>query len=147
MGKLAINGGSKIIGEKRLGKPLVADETYPLINEMLKRDEISVSEVSLRLEKEFADYVGVKYAICYPNGTTTIQAALYAAGVGAGDEVIVPSFTFWATVGPIVVNNAIPIFADVSLAGQNLTVETIEPLITERTKAIILSISQGTPQT
>ncbi|MBO4594856.1 MAG: DegT/DnrJ/EryC1/StrS family aminotransferase [Clostridia bacterium] len=145
MGKLAINGGKKLIGDKRVGRPLVADETYPLINKMLKNDEISLSEVCYQLEREFADYVGVKYALCYPNGTTTIQAALYAAGVGAGDEVIVPSFTFWATVGPIVVNNAIPIFADVSLSGQNLTAETIEPLITEKTKAILLVHVWGVP--
>ena len=145
MNKLAINGGKKLIENKPLGRPIVADESYPLINDMLKRGEISWSEVPLQLEKEFAEYVGAKYALCYCNGTTAIQASLFAAGVGAGDEVIVPSFTFWATVGPVVVNNAIPVFADVSLTSHNLTAQTIEPLITSKTKAILLVHVWGTP--
>ena len=146
MSKLALFGGEKVIKEnKNYSVPLVADETYPLIEKMLKKGEISISETTALLEKEFAEYLGAKYALTMPNGTTAIQAALFGAGVGPGDEVIVPSYTFWATVGPVVVNNAIPVFADVSLSGQNLTAETIAPYITDKTKAILLVHVWGTP--
>ena len=145
MGILAINGGEKVVGDKKVSRPIVAEETYPLIERMLRNGEISFSEVSFQLEKEFAEYVGARHALAYPNGTSAIQAAVYAAGVGAGDEVIVPSFTFWSTVGAVVVNNAVPVFADVSLTSHNLTAETIEPHITEKTKAILLVHVWGTP--
>ncbi|GHV00726.1 aminotransferase DegT [Clostridia bacterium] len=146
MCKLALGGGEKTVKEsKEYGVPLVAEETYSVIEEILRSGQISVASVTGQLEREFAAYVGTRYALCTPNGTTAIQAALFAAGVGPGDEVIVPSFTFWATVGPVVVNNAVPVFADVSLDGHNLTAETIAPHITKKTKAILLVHVWGVP--
>ncbi len=147
MKKLALLGGEKSVSCETTDftLPVVAEESYGVIEGILRRGEISFSEVVTEFEKKFAAYIGTRYAFCLPNGTTAIQAALFGAGIGPGDEVIVPSFTFWATVGPVVVNNAIPIFADVDPDSYNLTGETIEKYITPRTKAILLVHVWGVP--
>ncbi|GHU97809.1 hypothetical protein FACS1894211_00340 [Clostridia bacterium] len=146
MKKLALCGGEKTVKtERKYALPFVAEETYPVVERLMRNDQISFAPVSQQLETEFAAYTGTKYALATPNGTTAIQAALFGVGVGPGDEVIVPSFTFWATVGPVAVNNAIPVFADVSLSGHNMTADIIAPLITEKTKAILLVHVWGNP--
>lgn len=88
-------------------------------------------------EEEFADYLGVRHAIAVANGTVALELALYALGIGPGDEVIVPTRTFIATASAVVVRGARPVVADICPESQNLSAETIEPLITSRTKAII----------
>lgn len=90
-----------------------------------------------RLEETFAKKFGVKYAISHVNGTATMHAALAAAGVGMGDEVIVPPLTMSATTFAVLHNNAIPVFADVDPETFNISPEAIRKCITPRTKAII----------
>jgi len=145
--KLVLFGGEKAIsgGLERCQRPIVPDKAYKTINDMLIKGDISASPVVYNFERRFANYIGVEYGLCYVNGTTSIQAALFAVGVGAGDEVIVPSFTFWATVGPVAAANAIPVFADVDRDTHLLTAETIEKCITPRTKAILLVHVWGNP--
>lgn len=96
-------------------------------------------------EKEFAAWVGTDYAIALANGTVALDIALKALGIGAGDEVIVTSRTFVASVSSIVNTGAVPIFADVNRNSQNITVETILPVISSRTKAIICVHLAGWP--
>ena len=72
-------------------------------------------------EREFANFAGCKYAIAVSNGTTALDLALLALDLGEGDEVIVTSRTFFASVSSIVNARAIPVFADVSLTTQNLS--------------------------
>jgi dTDP-4-amino-4,6-dideoxygalactose transaminase len=92
-------------------------------------------------EKRFADYIGVKHAIAVCNGTISLRIALMAAGmlgkIAAGDEVIVPPYTFLATATAVVEANATPVFADIDRQTFNVTVESIEQAITPRTRAII----------
>lgn len=88
-------------------------------------------------EKEFAEFVGVKYAVAMSNGTVTLEAALRVLGVGAGDEVIVSPKTFIATASAVVMCGATPIFADIDRVSQNITPKTILEKITSKTKAII----------
>ena len=149
MNKLAINGGEKTVKKQKeyheYCVPMVAEESYPVVEQLLRSGKISEAPVVKQLESEFAAYMGKKYALCTPNGTTALQAALFGAGVGPGDEVIVPSFTFWATVGPVVVNGALPVFCDVTKEGHNITAGLIEPLITKKTKAVLLVHVWGTP--
>lgn len=90
-----------------------------------------------RVEEAFAQKFGVKYAISHVNGTATMHAALAAAGVGLGDEVIVPPLTMSATTFAVLHNNSIPVFADVDLETFNISPEAIRKCITPRTKAII----------
>jgi len=81
--------------------PVVPPRAYETIKNLLDKGEISSSPTVQAFEKRFSSYIGTQYGLCLVNGTTSIQAALFAVGVRAGDEVIVPSFTFWATVGPV----------------------------------------------
>jgi dTDP-4-amino-4,6-dideoxygalactose transaminase len=96
-------------------------------------------------EREFAELVGSKYAIALHNGTVALELALYALGIGAGDEVIVTPRTFIASASCVVMRGAKPVFADVGFACQNITVASIEAVITPRTKAIILVHLAGWP--
>ncbi|AKA85328.1 DegT/DnrJ/EryC1/StrS family aminotransferase [Pseudomonas synxantha] len=96
-------------------------------------------------EKEFAAFTNTEYAISLANGTVALDVALKALGIGAGDEVIVTSRTFLASVSSIVNAGAIPIFADVDLDSQNITAETISQVITTKTKGIICVHLAGWP--
>jgi dTDP-4-amino-4,6-dideoxygalactose transaminase len=86
---------------------------------------------------EFAAHQDARHALCAVNGTVTIEIALKAAGIGAGDEVIVPAYTFEATAAPVLKLGAIPIFVDVSPDDYCLDVEAARAAVTEKTRAII----------
>jgi dTDP-4-amino-4,6-dideoxygalactose transaminase len=96
-------------------------------------------------EKEFAAWVGTEYAIALANGTVALDLALQALGIGAGDEVIVTSRTFLASVSSIVNAGAIPVFADVDPDSQNITAQTIEAVLTPRTRAVVCVHLAGWP--
>jgi dTDP-3-amino-3,4,6-trideoxy-alpha-D-glucose transaminase len=88
-------------------------------------------------EREFADYLGVKHCIGVANGTDALTIALRALGVGPGDEVVMPSFTFYATAEAAIVAGAKPVFCDIDLDTFCVTPETVRPALTTRTKAIV----------
>lgn len=90
-----------------------------------------------RFERLFADYIGVKHAVSLPHCTAAIHLALAAAGIGAGDEVIVPDVTWIASVAPVVYVGATPVFVDIRTDTWCLDVEAVEAAITEKTRAII----------
>jgi 8-amino-3,8-dideoxy-alpha-D-manno-octulosonate transaminase len=95
-------------------------------------------------EKEMADKLGFKHVIATTNGTSSLLCSLAALGIGAGDEVIVPGYTFIASISSIILSNAIPVLAEVD---ESLTIDPkhIEELITERTKAIMPVHMLGNP--
>ena len=88
-------------------------------------------------EREYAEYLGVKHTIALHNGTAALELALYAFGIGAGDEVITTPRTFIASASAAVMRGAVPIMADVDPVSQNITAQTIRKVITKKTKAII----------
>lgn len=96
------------------------------------------------LEKEFAEYVGVRHAIALNSGTSALLSCLAALGIGPGDEVIVPGYTFVASISSIVYSRAIPVFAEID---ESLTIdpEDIKKKITKNTKAIIPVHMLGNP--
>ncbi len=96
-------------------------------------------------EEEFARFVGAKHAICLANGTVALELALYALGIGAGDEVITTSRTFIASASCVVARGARPVFVDVDENSQNITADTIRKAITPRSKAIIAVHLAGWP--
>jgi dTDP-4-amino-4,6-dideoxygalactose transaminase len=96
-------------------------------------------------EKEFSIWSDTKYSVALGNGTQALDIALKALNIGDGDEVVVTSRTFIASVSSIVNSKATPIFADVDLNSQNITVESIRPVITSKTKAIICVHLAGWP--
>src|SRR4051812_8841707 len=88
-------------------------------------------------EEEFAAYCGAGHAIGVANGTDALTIALRALGVGPGDEVVVPSFTFYASAEAIPPTGARPVFCDVDSETMCATAETVKPALTPRTKAVI----------
>jgi dTDP-3-amino-3,4,6-trideoxy-alpha-D-glucose transaminase len=88
-------------------------------------------------EREFAAYVGARHAVGVANGTEAITLALRALGVGPGDEVVVPSFTFYASAEAIPLTGARPVFCDVEPGTFCVTAETVRAALTPRTKAVI----------
>jgi dTDP-4-amino-4,6-dideoxygalactose transaminase len=96
-------------------------------------------------ESELAAYLGVRHVVGVANGTDAITIALRAMGVGPGDEVVVPSFTFYASVEAIPATGATPAFCDVDPETFNVTPETVKAALTARTKAIVAVDLFGNP--
>jgi len=96
-------------------------------------------------EKEFAEFSHSKYAVAISNGTLALDVALKALNIADGDEVVVTSRTFIASISSIVNSGATPIFADVDLSSQNITPDSIRSVITDKTKAIICVHLAGWP--
>ena len=88
-------------------------------------------------EREFADYLGVTHCVGVANGTDALTIALRALGIGPGDEVVMPSFTFYATAEAAIVAGARPVFCDIDLDTFCVTAETVRQALTPRTKAIV----------
>ncbi len=98
-----------------------------------------------RFQDKFAAYCGVRYGVAVANGSVALDLALWALGIGPGDEVIIPPRTFIATAGCIVLRGAKPVFADVHPDTQNITADEIRKVITPQTKAIIAVHLAGWP--
>lgn len=96
-------------------------------------------------EREFADFHGVAHAVAVANGSLALELALHALGIGEGDEVVVTPRTFIASASSIVLCGAVPVFADVDPVSQNITPETVRPVLTEHTRAIITVHLAGWP--
>jgi dTDP-4-amino-4,6-dideoxygalactose transaminase len=96
-------------------------------------------------EHEFAAWAGSRHAIALANGTVALELALEALGIGPGDEVIVPSYTFLATASAVVMRGAVPVMADVDADSMTLTAETIAANITGRTRGVIAVHLVGYP--
>ena len=96
-------------------------------------------------EEAFASAIGVGYAVAVSSCTAALHLALIAAGIGPGDEVVVPSLSFIATANAARYVGAVPVFADVDETTQNLTPATVEPYLNPRTRAVILVDQAGVP--
>lgn len=98
-----------------------------------------------QFEREFAAFADCEYAVVLTNGTVALDSAFKALGIGNGDEVIVTSRTFLASVSSIVNAGAVPMFADVDPDSQNITAATIEAVLSPRTRAIVCVHLAGWP--
>ena len=119
--------------------PRVAPKAYEYVKQVLDFGFHNAHSVGItaRLEREFAERFGQKYGIAHCNGTATMQSALMAAGVGVGDEVIVPCYTVFATPLVALHCNAVPVIVDVDPDTWTISVDAIRKHITPRTRAII----------
>jgi len=98
-----------------------------------------------QFEQEFAAFVGTRFALAHCNGTATLHAALFAAGVTAGDEVVVPSYTWHATISPILHCGGTPVYCDIDRRTFTADPADVEARITPRTRAIVVTHIFGNP--
>lgn len=120
-----------------LASPDIKEEDIAEVARVLRTGMLIQGREVEQLEKDIAAYVGVEHCIAVSNGTATMHLILVALGIGPGDEVIVPAFSYIATANVVELVGATPIFVDVSLQTFNLQVEELEKAITPRTKAVI----------
>ncbi|KAA0875750.1 DegT/DnrJ/EryC1/StrS family aminotransferase [Nitrincola tapanii] len=127
--------------------PSFTEEEANAVRDVLLSNKVNywTGQEGRQFEREFAEYVGTEYAIALANGTVALDLALNALGVGAGDEVIVTSRTFLASVSSIVNAGAVPVFADVDADNQNITAASIAAVITPRTRAVVCVHLAGWP--
>ncbi len=137
--ELAINGGPKSVEGALPGWPAFSDTTIEAAMEPLRTGKVNywTGPKGMAFEEAFAKWQGSKFAISTATGTSALHTALAALGVGPGDEVIVPSYTFIASSFSIVQAGAIPRFADVNKEDHCISVESAAKLVTGRTKAIM----------
>ena len=127
--------------------PSYSEEESEAISQVLLSNRVNywTGTECREFEKEFAEFADSQYAIAVSNGTTALDLAFIALGIGMGDEVVVTSRTFLASVSSIVNAGATPVFADVSLDSQNITAESISNVLSEKTKAIVCVHLAGWP--
>lgn len=144
--KLAINGGPKAVTLSTDERwPKIWPEEIELVTEMMKAGDISRPSGGIvdEFEETFARFTGSRYCIALNNGTNGLFSAYFAVGVGVGDEVITPSYTWHATVTPIIHCGGIPVFCESSPKTLGADPEDIERKITSRTKAIVVTHMWG----
>ncbi|OHB54591.1 MAG: aminotransferase DegT [Planctomycetes bacterium GWF2_42_9] len=136
---LAINGGPKAVTNTLVKWPHFDENAIKAVEAVLRSGKVNywTGPKGMEFEKKFADWQGSKFAISCATGTAALHIALTALGVGPGDEVIVPSYTFIATSFSVVQAGAIPRFADVNIDDHCISIESAEKLVNKRTKAII----------
>ena len=144
---LAIEGGQPSRRAPFAPWPFFEADEIAAAERILRSGKINykTGEEGRLFEQEFAAFAGCKHGVAVANGTVALELALHALGIGAGDEVIVPSRTFIASASCVVMRGARPVIADVDATSQNLTAETIRPLLSARTKAIIAVHLAGWP--
>ncbi len=136
----AVLGGSPLLQKSEHRPwPLVTEEERRAVMRVLDRGVLSGSYApeALALQEELASFVGAKHCLLTHCGTSALQLALCAAGVGQGDEVVVPAYSFVATPLAVALQGAVPVFADVDAVTGELDVALAEAAITPRTKAIM----------
>jgi dTDP-4-amino-4,6-dideoxygalactose transaminase len=145
--QLAIDGGSRIRSTPLPPWPAYDEEQVEATTRILRTGKVNywTGDECRQFEAEFAAYHGVPHAVSLANGTLALELALRILGVGPGDEVIVTPRSFFASVSSIVLMGAEPVFAEVDAASQVITPETVEAVITPRTKAIIAVHLAGWP--
>lgn len=137
--KLAIEGGAKAVTNKLIGWPNFDEKTIQAVENVLRSGKVNywTGKKGMEFEQKFAEWQGSRFAISVANGTAALHTAMTVLGIGPGDEVIVPSYTFIASSFSIVQTGAIPRFADVNIDDHCISIESAEKLITPRTRAIM----------
>lgn len=120
-----------------IAKPVIGEEESKAVEGILYSGMLTQGEAVKKFEDAFSAYLGVKNSVACSNGTVALDLALKASGIGPGDEVISPAFTFIATANAILYQGAKPVFVDVDPRTFNIDPQDLQDKITARTKAII----------
>ncbi|WP_327680149.1 DegT/DnrJ/EryC1/StrS family aminotransferase [Kitasatospora sp. NBC_00458] len=125
--------------------PWLGEEEAEAAAEAVRSGWVAQGPRVAEFERAFAEHLGAGHAVAVSSCTTALHLALIGAGVGPGDEVVVPSFSFVATANAVTHTGAVPVFADVDPVTGNLTAATVEPLLTGRTRAVVVVDQGGVP--
>lgn len=125
--------------------PIIEAEEKKAVNDVIESGMLAQGPKVAELEENWAKYCGTKHALAVNSGTAAIHAALFVAGVKAGDEVITTPFSFIATINPIIMVGAKPVLVDIDEKTFNIDVTKIKQAITPKTKAIIPVDLYGQP--
>ncbi|MEC0519720.1 UDP-4-amino-4,6-dideoxy-N-acetyl-beta-L-altrosamine transaminase [Bacillus inaquosorum] len=144
--KLAITGG-KPVRDSYLpyGRQWLDEEDIQSVVDVLRGDYLTTGPTIDLFEQKVAEYAGSSYAVSFSSGTAALHAACFAAGISQGDEVITTPITFAASANCILYMGAKPVFADIDPLTYNIDPDSIEKLITPKTKAIIPVDFTGQP--
>ncbi|MEO6845643.1 MAG: DegT/DnrJ/EryC1/StrS family aminotransferase [Chthoniobacterales bacterium] len=156
MSKLAINGGTPVRKDPLPVYRTIGEEEKRAVMEVMDSGNLSEflgtwspkffgGPKVQAFEAAWAKHFGVKHTVSVNSNTSGLNAAVGAAGVGPGDEVIVSPYSMSASAACAIVNNAVPVFADIDEETFNISAKTIAPLITARTKAIVVVDIFGHP--
>lgn len=147
--KLAILGGAPAVKTKNFPVwPKVSEEEIEAVVRLLRHNTLSIydrSGIYEEFENNFARYHNVKYALAHNSGTSALHAAFFAAGVGPGDEVLAPTYTFLATVTPILQTGAFPVLCEMDPETLTIDPEDAAARITPNTRAIVVTHMWGHP--
>ncbi|WP_054941673.1 UDP-4-amino-4,6-dideoxy-N-acetyl-beta-L-altrosamine transaminase [Paenibacillus ihuae] len=143
---LAIHGGTPVRSHYLpYGKQVIDEADIESVVQVLQSDFITTGPAIEQFEAEIARFTGAKYAVAFTSGTAALHGACYAAGIGAGHEVITTPMTFAASANCILYQGATPVFADIDPLTYNLDPKRVKEKITEHTKAIIPVHFTGQP--
>jgi len=138
--ELAILGGPRAVSgyaPELFAWPAVTEEDEQAVLQVLRAGAMSGTEITAQFEAEYAAFQGTRYALASCNGTASLLEAMFGCRVGRGDEIIVPSLTYWASALPVFNLGATMVFADIEPGSLCLDPRDIEHRITPRTKAIV----------
>jgi dTDP-4-amino-4,6-dideoxygalactose transaminase len=145
--ELAVNSGVPVRTQPFAPWPEFREDEVAAACAVLRSGKVNywTGEQGIQFEREFAAYIGCRYAVAVANGTVALELALRSMGIGPGDEVVVPSRTFIASASAVVMCGGTPVIADVDRESQNLAAATVERVISPRTRAIIAVHLAGWP--
>ena len=128
-----------------MSSPDITEAEIAAVNEVLRTPTLSIGPRLTQFEEEFAAYTAISHAAGVSSGTAGLHLAVIAAGVGEGDEVITPSFSFVASANSVLYERARPVFVDIDPLTGNIDPNLVESAITERTRAIMPVHAFGQP--
>jgi perosamine synthetase len=147
--QLAMRGGSPVVSKGTIVErwPLIEEEDIAAVVDTLRSGRVSWinNDAVPALEKAWAEYMGTRHCLALNSGTAALHAAVAAAGVEPGDEVLVPALTFLASATAVIHHQGMPVFVDVDPRTFTLDPSKLEERITDRTKAMIVVHLHGLP--
>lgn len=145
---LALLGGPRSVAanpDDAFTWPIITPEIEAAVLEVLRRGAMSGTDVTVQFEREFAAWHGAEFGLAHNTGTAALHAAMFALGIGKGDEIICPSVTYWASALPVFSLGGTVVFADIDPNSLCIEPTDIERWITPRTKAIVVVHYLGHP--
>ena len=128
-----------------IAKPIIGRDVRKAVNKVLRSGNLTQGPEVAAFEREFSQFVNERECVAVNSGTSALHIALLSLGIGAGDEVIIPSFTFAATANSVALTGAKPVFVDIDINTYNIDPNLIENAITPSTKAIQVVHLYGLP--